>query len=218
MLAVLGLALGPLLAHAGSLHVTVTSNGKAVTDAVVSLHSPAAAAAVKPKSAVIDQVSKQFVPLVTIVPVGSEIRFPNSDNIRHDVYSFSPAKRFELPLYSGQKAPPVLFDKPGVVTLGCNIHDWMLAYVVVVDSPYYGMTGRDGQVTLTAPAGHYRMEVWHANLPVGSLPVEQDVVVSEELSSLDVPLTLIARPSAREPRNDKLRALEEKFHTLKDGG
>lgn len=218
MLALLGLTLSPLLAQAGSLHVIVTSGGKPVTGAVVSLHSAAAAAAVKPKPGRIDQVKRQFVPHVIVVQTGSDVYFPNSDNVRHDVYSFSPAKRFELPLYSGHSAPPVNFDKPGVVVLGCNIHDWMLGFIVVVDTPYYGMTGGDGQVTVTAPAGHYRMQVWHADLPAGSPPVERDVVVGDQSSSQSVTLTMVPRLAPTELGNAKLRALHENFRKVQGGG
>jgi len=84
---------------------------------------------------VVDQVDKEFVPRVQAVLVGTPVRFPNNDNVRHQVYSFSPAKRFELPLYAGVPAQPVVFDKPGVVVLGCNIHDWMIGYVYVSESP-----------------------------------------------------------------------------------
>lgn len=217
MLALLGLTLGPLLAQAGSLHVFVTSGGKPVTDAVVSLHSAAATAAVKPKPARMDQVNRQFVPHVIVVQVGSEVYFPNSDNVRHDVYSFSPAKRFELPLYGGHSAAPVNFDKPGVVVLGCNIHDWMLGFIVVVDTPYYGMTGGNGQVTVTAPAGNYWMQVWHADLAAGSPPVERDVMMGDGPSSQSVALTLVPRLAPTRPSDAKLRAVQEKFRKPQGG-
>jgi plastocyanin len=86
------------------------------------------------------QQKKQFVPEVLVVPVGSEVRFPNHDTVRHHVYSFSPAKKFELKLYTGTPANPVLFDRPGVVVLGCNIHDQMVGWILVVDTPYYAQT------------------------------------------------------------------------------
>ena len=87
---------------------------------------------------VVDQIDKEFVPYVKPVRVGSYVQFPNKDNIRHHVYSFSPPKKFELPLYSGTPTEPLLFDKVGVVKLGCNIHDWMLGYVYVAETPYFG--------------------------------------------------------------------------------
>jgi hypothetical protein len=93
------------------------------------------------------------------------VSFPNKDNIRHQVYSFSPAKKFELPLYSGTTAPPVLFDKPGVVILGCNIHDWMIGYIYVSATPFFAKTGPDGRVDIrNIPAGDYLVRVWHPRL------------------------------------------------------
>src|SRR5207302_1290602 len=98
---------------------------------------------------------------VTAVQVGTAVMFPNKDNIRHHVYSFSPAKKFELPLYAGIPAEPVVFDKEGIVTLGCNIHDWMVAYVAVLPTPYFQVTGREGRALFSdLRAGQYTVEVW----------------------------------------------------------
>ena len=83
------------------------------------------------------QQGKQFLPGVLVVPVGTSVHFPNRDSVRHHVYSFSPAKKFELKLYTGTPANPVVFERAGVVTLGCNIHDRMVGWIVVVDTPYY---------------------------------------------------------------------------------
>ena len=147
---------------AGSLSVTVKDRkGAAVSNAVVYAKSTAVAA--RPgKQAVIDQRDKQFIPYVTAVQVGTSIMFPNGDNIRHHVYSLSPAKRFELPLYAGIPAEPVVFDKEGFVTLGCNIHDWMIAYVAVLATPYFQITESNGRSALRdLPPGHYTAAVWH---------------------------------------------------------
>jgi plastocyanin len=116
----------------------------------------------RPPSDVVDQVDKEFTPKVTAILVGTSVIFPNHDNVRHQVYSFSPVKRFELPLYAGHAAAPVTFDKPGVVVLGCNIHDWMVGYVYVSESPYFAMTGKDGRATLAdLPPREYVVRVWH---------------------------------------------------------
>jgi hypothetical protein len=102
---------------------------------------------------------------VTAVQVDTAVIFPNSDNIRHHVYSFSPAKKFELPLYSGVPAEPVVFDKVGFITLGCNIHDWMIAYIAVLPTPYFQVTRQDGRAVLKdLPAGQYTVQVWHPAL------------------------------------------------------
>jgi plastocyanin len=150
---------------AGSLEISVRDDkGVPVSDAVVYATSGAHVAPVK-KQAVIDQRDKEFVPYVTALQVGTAVMFPNSDNIRHHVYSFSPAKRFELPLYSGVPAEPVLFDTVGFVTLGCNIHDWMIAYVAVLPTPYFQITGLDGRAVLKdLPTGHYLAQAWHPAL------------------------------------------------------
>lgn len=171
----LAIALGQC-ALAGTVQVSVTDPaGKPIADAVVFLDSGQTKAAVKPVSGVeVEQVSKQFAPRVTVVPVGSTLTFPNRDAVRHHVYSFSPAKTFDIKLYAGTPANPVTFDKSGIVVLGCNIHDQMLAWVVVVDTPYYGKTNAAGQITLpAAPAGSYALKVWHPNLAVGAQPQDQ---------------------------------------------
>ena len=119
-------------AQAGTVQVDVSdAAGKPLADAVVFLDSAEARKQVKPLAGVeMAQEKRQFVPgvlVVPVVPVGTEVRFPNHDTVRHHVYLFSPAKKFELKLYSGTPSNPVLFDKSGVVTLGCNIHDQMVA-------------------------------------------------------------------------------------------
>jgi len=150
---------------AGSLEVMVKDEkGGPVSDAVVYASAGATGSPSK-KRTVIDQRDKQFVPYVTALQVGTPVLFPNSDNIRHHVYSFSPAKKFELPLYSGVPAQPVVFDKVGFVTLGCNIHDWMIAYVAVLSTPFFQVTGNDGRAVLKdLPPGHYTVETWHPAL------------------------------------------------------
>ncbi len=148
---------------AATLVVAVqTSDGRPLPDAVVTVHSrdgvdrPAA-----PVRAIMDQVNRAFVPDLLVVPVGSTVEFPNSDSVSHQIYSFSPAKRFQLPLYRGKPYPPVRFEQTGVVTLGCNIHDFMLAYVLVTDAPYFGRTDATGSWSADLPRGTYQITVWH---------------------------------------------------------
>jgi plastocyanin len=145
----------------------VDAKGVPVADAVVvavpsdgELRLPA-----RPREAVIDQVDKEFTPRVTAILVGTAVTFPNKDDVRHQVYSFSPAKRFELPLYAGVPAQPIVFDKPGVVVLGCNIHDWMVGYVYVSESPYFAKTGKDGKAVIAElPPREYVLRVWQPQL------------------------------------------------------
>jgi plastocyanin len=149
--------------HAGSVEVTVKDgSGALVSDAVVYAKTSGAQPVPAKKQTIIDQQNKQFIPYVTALQAGTAVVFPNKDNIRHHVYSFSPAKKFELPLYTGVPAEPVVFDKVGFVTLGCNIHDWMIAYVAVLPTPYFQVTGKEGRATLkNLPAAKYTVEVWH---------------------------------------------------------
>ncbi|CAM2151152.1 Methylamine utilization protein [Pararobbsia alpina] len=137
-----------------------------------------------PGEAVIDQVKRTFVPLVTVIQTGTSVSFPNKDNIEHDVYSFSPAKTFELDLYSGVPSHPVVFDKPGLAVLGCNIHDSMIAYVYVVDSPYFGKSDQNGIARVeNLPPGNYEFRAWHyqmadtTTLPSARLSTDADADV-----------------------------------------
>ncbi len=126
-----------------------------------------------------DQVDLAFAPAVLVVPVGSHIAFPNSDVVSHQVYSFSPPKRFQLPLYRGKPYPPVTFDAPGIVTVGCNIHDNMLGYVLVTDAPYYGQTTQAGTWSSEAlPPGDYAVSIWHPRLRNLAKPMLQNFSVA----------------------------------------
>lgn len=162
-----GLALGMVVAMAapaslaGDLTLELRdASGKPLPDAVIyAMPSRGAGPGVQAHSrAIIDQVNKEFVPRVSIVQAGTEIQFPNSDNIRHSIYSFSVAKVFTTKLYSGRGAAPVLFDKTGLIVLGCNIHDSMVAWVVVVDTPWFAKSGADGSATIHGlPTGDYQL-------------------------------------------------------------
>ena len=182
-------------AQAADVQVQVQdASGRSVTDAVVFLESEQARRQVRPVAGLeMAQNHKQFVPQVLIVPVGSEVRFPNHDTVRHHVYSFSPAKKFELKLYAGTPAQPVRFEQSGVVVLGCNIHDQMVGWVLVLDTPYYAQTSANGQVALSAvPAGHYRLRTWHARLPAGAPVPEQALEVSASGATVLVRLAGLA--------------------------
>lgn len=166
-LALVASRLATVVSASGSLEAFVKDErGKPLSDVVVSLtHVGGAAPPPRPASAVMDQQNMMFVPLVLAVPVGTAVTFPNRDNIRHHVYSFSSPKRFELPLYIATPAAPVLFDKPGVVVLGCNIHDWMVGYIYVSATPHFGKTTEDGMVRLADVApGAYEARVWHPRM------------------------------------------------------
>ncbi len=153
------------VAFAGEIAGRVTGeNGEGIAQAVVFVQElpPGATLPSTLQSAVIDQIHKEFIPPLLPISVGTEVRFPNHDQIHHHVYSFSRTKNFELPLYKGEDAPPVLFDKAGVVKIGCNIHDWMSAIILVLPTPYYAVTDETGRFTLqNLPPGIYSLACWH---------------------------------------------------------
>jgi len=154
-------------AWAGDVLFSIASRGRPVADVVVTAYPEG----LKPGpirfpwAASMDQRNLQFDPFVLIVPVGSEVSFPNRDPVRHHVYSFSPAKVFELKLYGREESRSVRFDRPGVVALGCNIHDNMVAFIKVVDTPFAAKTDAAGQLVLRGlPPGPVKVKVWHPYL------------------------------------------------------
>ncbi len=165
--------------------------GKSVSGAVVFLESPEAKRAVRPLQGVeMAQEKRQFVPGMLTVTTGTEVHFPNRDAVRHHVYSFSPTKKFELKLYKGTPANPVRFDQTGVVVLGCNIHDQMVGWILVVDTPYFAESGATGLAVLAGvPPGNYQLRTWHPGLPVGAAALTQPLVVGPSESSAAVRLT-----------------------------
>ncbi len=181
-------------AFAGDLRVSVVdAAGHPLKDAVIYLQGGAPMAAPAPAPAVIDQVHKQFVPQVSVIQVGSAVSFPNNDQIRHSVYSFSEAKPFTLKLYAGKPPGPVVFDKPGVVVLGCNIHDQMAAWVVVVDTPYFGKTDANGDLSVQGvKPGTYELVAWYPMMEQG--PTLQPVTLqsAEVQRRIQLPVTPLA--------------------------
>ncbi|ARN18803.1 methylamine utilization protein [Piscinibacter gummiphilus] len=175
-----------LLSHgivgAATLSVTVNdAAGRPLPDAVVMLEPVNGRLPVKPMTAVeVGQSARQFTPAVTVVTVGTSVSFPNHDTVRHHVYSFSPAKTFELKLYAGVPATPVVFDKPGVAVLGCNIHDQMAAWIVVVDTPHFARTTAGPAQLAGIPPGNYRLKAWHPTLPVDMAPQATVVTVGTD--------------------------------------
>jgi len=168
------------IAHAGALTVDmVDANGKPLLDAVALLEPVGAKTAVKPMADVeISQAKRRFQPRVTVITTGTRAVFPNFDTVRHHVYSFSPIKTFELKLYAGVPNTPILFDKPGVAVLGCNIHDSMAAWVVVADTPWFARSGANGRARIEGvPAGGYRLRVWHPGLPLNTEPAPLAITV-----------------------------------------
>lgn len=199
MLAAAWLALAPL-ARAGTLSVAVTDQaGRPVADAVVTVIGPAAPAVrTAPATRTIDQKSLTFMPFVEVLRPGDSVVFHNSDATQHHVYSFSPVKAFEFVVVPGARSTPLVFDKTGIVAVGCNIHDGMISYLYVTDAPFAARTDARGRVAFDAlPAGTYDVRVWQPRLPPGRPDLRQKpvTIAGGEAQSLAFPLTL--RPDPR---------------------
>ncbi|MDP6406598.1 MAG: hypothetical protein QF797_15490 [Alphaproteobacteria bacterium] len=186
-------------ALAGGLAGTVRDDaGKPVADAVIYATPLAGLPAAIVTRAVIDQVDKLYSPFVTAFRAGTTVTFPNKDNIKHHLYSVSPAKSFERPLYKGRKASPVVFDKPGEVTLGCNIHDWMIAHVLVLETPHAAVTDQAGRAVIAAlPAGDYEVRVWHPGMKGKKKAVRNPRKITVAAAAAEVAFEIRLRPKKR---------------------
>jgi plastocyanin len=196
----------PRAGAAASIEVQVRdAQGKPVADAAVHAMPAAGAPDARGKAVAIEQADREFVPYVTVLQTGTIVSFPNRDPIQHHVYSFSPAKSFEIKLYSGKSPSEVLFDKPGVVTLGCNIHDWMIGYVLVVSTPHFGKTDASGIARLRdVPAGNYEVHAWHpqqrAAVPARAFPLD-----AASITAVSFTLDVMPRKAKYKPPLDRLR-------------
>jgi plastocyanin len=179
------------------------SAGAPVPDAVITVlptvGQPKSMSASPSTSALIDQRGREFIPHVLAVQRGTKVSFPNSDNIQHHVYSISPGNQFEIKLYKGIPTRPIVFNKPGIAVLGCNIHDWMVAYVYVTEAPYLTKSDGAGHWSLAVPVGEYRVTIWHPDIARGAQASAETYRATEVRSkSLSHVLTL-----ARVSRNGK---------------
>ena len=160
------------IATAATLAVEVrNARGTPIGDAVVYAVPDDRDVTPTRRTVTMDQKNRTFVPHILPIQTGTAVQFPNSDDIRHQVYSFSPAKTFQLPLYKGTPANPIVFEKPGVVTLGCNIHDRMTAYIVVVPTPYFASTSSGRASLPNLGAGKYTVHVWTPDSESTAVPV-----------------------------------------------
>ena len=169
----IGSVSGPACAVAVKVTV-LDANGSPLPEAVVSIEvaggKPTAPAGTQ---AEMGQRNRAFVPPLLVVQTGTAVSFPNFDTVRHHIYSFSTAKPFEIKLYAGTPAAPVVFDKAGTAILGCNIHDRMAGFIHVVNTPHFALTGKDGGAALDVPAGEHTLQVWHMQLGDKQLPQRQ---------------------------------------------
>jgi len=174
-------------AWAGKIEAhVVTPAGMPVEDAAVVLEPVVGTVIQEHTTAKIEQRDREFIPYVTVVQTGTAIEFPNRDPFKHHVYSFSQAKIFEIKLYAGKPARPVVFDKPGEVALGCNIHDWMEAYILVVNSSYFAKTNSKGVAhIIDVPSGRYRLRYWH--------PLQKSILAPHEIEIGDTLIRLEQR-------------------------
>lgn len=156
-----------------------------------------------PSPKIMDQIDQQFVPHVLAVAQGDSVVFPNSDNIRHHVYSFSKAKRFEIELYEGVPDQPILFDQAGLVVLGCNIHDSMLGYILVSPWPEFSVSDKTGKVSLSKPV--QKVAVWHPWLKDIKEPIFVDVSLSENKQSGTIQLNLTKPKAPKKFKNFRKR-------------
>ena len=151
--------------------------------------------------AIMDQQQNMFVPGVLALRVNTLVNFPNRDDVRHHVYSFSPAKKFELRLYHGMTAEPVLFDQAGTVVLGCNIHDSMVAYIYVVDTDYFAIADEQGKIHINAPEGEYRMQIFHPQMK-GNYPEAAITLVESQAVNRTVVVNNLTTLKKTEPTDE----------------
>lgn len=199
-------------ANAGKLGIVVTdAASQPIADAVIFVDGAKPVAA-DTKPAVIDQVDREFVPRVSVIQQGQSVIFPNSDNIRHHVYSFSTPKVFEIQLYAGVPKTPILFDRPGVVVLGCNIHDAMVGYLVVAPGNAFAKTDANGIASLDVASTPKTVSVWHPSLAADKSIVKAiDLPAASSDGSIHIQLELAAKPAAKESSISRLRSLRRAY-------
>ena len=174
------------LSSRGDVAISISPKQKGLDQAVVYLVPLDAGISTKDSlESQIVQKERLFSPYIQVVRAGTEVAFPNADPFAHHVYSFSKSHPFELPLYRGEKAPKIKFDKSGVVILGCNIHDWMLAYLVIVDTPYFSMVKKNKLKISDIPIGKYQLHLWHPSFAEGKTWQKQ-VVITAQTTQLEI--------------------------------
>jgi len=192
--------------YAANLNITVVNQKQQVIENAVIYINEAIPNLTK-NSVIIDQLDKEFIPYVTVVQKGSSVNFPNNDEIRHQVYSFSKAKQFEIPLYNGKSSDPIIFNNTGSIAMACNIHDWMSAYIYVVDTDKFVITDKSGNgIIKNIPNGSYEILVWHPKLKGNVKTTAQQVTILNKDNNLDFQITQKPMMKAwRAPRSTNRR-------------
>lgn len=203
-----------LLADELTVRVQLTDGAAPVAGAVVYLNDGSKPSPVRSE---VSQKNRMFHPHVLILPVGSSVDFPNQDNTQHHVYSFSPAKTFNLELYADKPEAPVVFDQPGIVELGCNIHDHMQAFIVVADTRAIGQTNEQGEVTITLDFGDTQepgslsLNIWHPRLPDNTRPLVREIntasLTNPSIETVSIELT--PEPRIEGPMDDLQKRFQE---------
>lgn len=195
-------------ASALMLNGKVTNDGEPVLEAVIT-----AVGTIKSKPVLatsprkMDQKNREFVSHILAIHIGESVLFPNSDNIKHHIYSFSPANAFEIQLYKDISPKPIVFDKTGIVVLGCNIHDWMVGYIYVSDEPYITQTNEKGEWSLNLPADDYTLTLWHPNLDApNNVQVQQVKITAEKSALLEQKITLKTTSRTGKPPADDVQS------------
>jgi plastocyanin len=194
-------------ARAGEFEVRVLApDGAPVANAAVLLESAGSGPRRRERqNATMEQRDRHFLPELLVVGTGTLVDFPNNDTVRHQVYSFSPARPFQLSLYAGSAHPPIAFDKPGLVVLGCNIHDEMIGYILVTDSPYYAQTDARGSAQLGDVAtGSYRLRIWAPRIADPATSLERPIEIGQRFASAEFRLkkALLGAPTPRPERGE----------------
>ncbi len=153
--------------------LVTNESGQAIGNAAVSVMVRGTRPTATGATAEMAQRNKAFAPNLVVIQTGTSVTFPNFDTVRHHVYSFSKPKTFEIKLYAGTPSVPVMFDKAGTAVLGCNIHDRMVGYIHIVDTPYFAVSDANGRVTLDLPPGEHTVKVWTPMMGESAPDVEQ---------------------------------------------
>ena len=203
--AVACLSIGEIACAADIDATVLNQSGKPLMDAVVTVESGDPSTHIPSddilSGSIIDQKDEMFVPIVAVIRPGGSVTFHNSDRTRHHVYSFSETHPFELVLKSGESSAPVTVDKPGIVAIGCNIHDYMYAFIYVTNAPKAAITDVKGHAQIhDLPTGNFIIKVWHPFAPKNSQDLSKTISLEKPETKLNVTIT-VSPPPPHDPNS-----------------